>query len=37
MLIKCQKCGFEWDYTGKYKTKATCPDCQRKTPIVMKE
>lgn len=35
MVIKCQKCSFEWNYTGKYKVKTTCPDCQLKTLIVL--
>ncbi len=35
--VKCQKCGFVWEYNGKYKIQTTCPDCQSKTPIVPKE
>lgn len=34
MLIKCQKCGYEWDYKGNMTKYACCPNCQRKTKIV---
>lgn len=27
MQIKC-KCGYEWNYKGKKKVNATCPDCR---------
>lgn len=33
MLIKCEKCGNEWDYKGKNKVTATCPDCYLKVKI----
>jgi len=26
--LKCKKCGKEWEYTGKNKIYATCPDCR---------
>jgi hypothetical protein len=28
MKLKC-KCGNEWDYKGKNKYTATCPDCKK--------
>ena len=28
MIVKCNKCGKEWDYTGDNKTFCTCPDCR---------
>jgi len=31
--LKCIHCSHEWEYTGKMKTKVTCPDCGKKTPI----
>jgi len=30
---KCDNCGHEWNYSGKYSSRTTCPDCQRKTTI----
>lgn len=29
MKLKCPRktCGYEWDYKGKSKYKATCPIC----------
>ena len=27
MKLKCKQCGYEWDYEGKMKYYATCPDC----------
>jgi predicted Zn-ribbon and HTH transcriptional regulator len=27
MKLKCS-CGYEWDYKGKMKKNATCPDCR---------
>lgn len=35
--VKCQHCSREWEYTGKSKVMATCPDCQKKTKIKPKE
>ena len=28
--LKCPnpKCGYKWEYKGKKKVKATCPDCK---------
>lgn len=34
MELKCNKCGNQWDYKGKNKVYAICPDC-RKTVRVM--
>ena len=27
--IKCRKCGYEWEYTGKSEHYARCPSCRR--------
>lgn len=32
MKLKCN-CGYEWDYEGKMKYYATCPDCHKANPI----
>lgn len=29
----CQYCGYAWDYNGKMKVAATCPDCKRNVKI----
>jgi DNA-directed RNA polymerase subunit RPC12/RpoP len=29
-MTECNKCGYEWDYTGKL-NMATCPSCGYKT------
>ncbi len=29
MKLKCDKCDREWDYKGKNRVKATCPDCRK--------
>jgi ribosomal protein S26 len=31
MLLKCSKCGYEWNYKGRC-FKATCPNCGKKVP-----
>ena len=31
------KCGFEWDYKGKMKHNATCPDCKTSVKIQPKK
>lgn len=31
--VTCKHCGRVWDYCGESKVTATCPDCQKKTPI----
>jgi len=28
--VKCYKCGYKWNYTGKSKFFITCPRCMRK-------
>ena len=35
MIIKCTKedCKHEWNYKGKSKFYATCPNCYRKVKI----
>lgn len=33
ITIKCAKCGKVWEYTGKNKVYATCPDCKRLVEI----
>ena len=25
--VKCDECGYEWDYTG-YRAMARCPNCE---------
>lgn len=30
--MKCTNCGYEWQYSGEM-MQATCPSCQRKTPV----
>lgn len=30
--VECDHCGYEWEYGGEM-LKATCPSCQRKTPV----
>jgi len=32
MEAKCQRCGYEWDYTGDL-VKATCPSCGAKVKV----
>ncbi|WP_226005027.1 hypothetical protein [Natrinema salinisoli] len=34
--IECEKCGYEWDYTGELMT-TTCPRCNLKTPTPLDE
>jgi len=33
MKLKCDQCSYEWDYEGKMKYYATCPDCHKANPI----
>jgi len=35
MYIKCdfEDCGYEWDYNGKRKGRACCPDCGRQLTL----
>ena len=28
MKLRCDRCGRRWDYHGKMKRRATCPDCK---------
>lgn len=35
MDLKCQRCGYEWDYKGKSKWYASCPRCR--TTVKVKE
>lgn len=37
MKIKCYNCNKEWEYKGKNKHNATCPDCLRKVKIEKKK
>jgi len=34
MKVKCDNCGYEWDYKGKMKLYATCSNCMRKTAVI---
>lgn len=31
--LKCKHCGYKWDYKGKKKVQAVCPDCMRRILI----
>lgn len=33
MIIRCQKCNYQWNYLGKCLHFATCPSCYKKTKI----
>jgi len=33
MRLKCEKCGYEWDYKGRMTHYATCPNCRRAVEI----
>lgn len=33
MKLKCNKCLYEWEYTGNKTKTATCPDCFLKVKI----
>jgi len=37
MIVKCDKCGYEWDYQGKSAFHATCSKCQNKAFFFIKE
>lgn len=37
VLLKCKKCGKEWDYTGTKSVYATCPDCRALVKIEKKK
>jgi DNA-directed RNA polymerase subunit RPC12/RpoP len=36
VLLKCKKCGNEWEYTGAKSVYATCPDCRSLVKIEKK-
>lgn len=31
--LKCEKCGYEWEYRGKMTFYATCPNCKTSVRI----
>jgi hypothetical protein len=31
-MTECEYCGYQWEYGGEMQM-ATCPSCQRKTPV----
>lgn len=33
MKIRCNHCGYEWNYKGSKKFYACCPNCLRKVHI----
>jgi len=33
MRLKCQRCGHEWEYTGKNKFVAPCAHCKTSVSI----
>jgi len=33
MKIKCNKCGYEWNYKGRRTRYATCPNCKASVKI----
>jgi hypothetical protein len=33
MKLKCKKCKYEWNYTGKNPYYATCPYCLAKVKV----
>ena len=33
MKLKCEKCGYIWDYNGKSNYYATCPMCMHKVKV----
>lgn len=36
MKLKCKRCEYEWDYKGKRRFYATCPDCHTLVKLVLK-
>jgi len=34
MKLKCKKCKHDWNYKGKSKYYATCPQCYNKVKVV---
>ena len=35
--LKCKRCGYEWEYKGRKRWYATCPDCNTKVRIAINE
>lgn len=33
MKLNCKKCGHKWNYCGRSKYYATCPQCLRKVKV----
>ncbi len=33
ILLKCQKCNYEWEYNGTKRFYASCPDCHTSVNI----
>jgi len=33
VLLRCPRCGYVWEYVGRKKVFATCPDCYKKVKI----
>ncbi len=33
MKIKCSKCEYKWEYTGKMTFYATCPNCKKSNKL----
>jgi len=34
IILKCNKCGWEWVYRGKRTFYTNCPNCYRKVRII---
>lgn len=34
VMLTCQRCGYAWEYQGRMKYFATCPQCYYKVRIV---
>ena len=32
-MLRCRRCGYEWDYKGKNEYYATCPHCLAKVSV----
>ena len=33
MKLRCQRCGYEWDYKGQSKWYASCPRCRSSVKV----
>lgn len=31
--LECQRCGYEWNYTGEQEHYCTCPACMTSVPV----